>query len=141
MADEFADLLDQIRALSTQLASIITKTEFLARDIAALCDDRRRLQECADRLERELAEVKKQIAVIETAGSPAAMHAGVNIADLQKEVALLKLKADYAANVCESLGKSVSTLQEINWKLVGAVTAIAAIVSLATPWLVRLVFG
>jgi len=141
MVDEFADLLEQIRSLSTQLATIITKTEYLTRDIATLCDDRRRLQECADRLEHEVYDLKKQIAVIESAGSPTAMQSGVDIAELQKEVAILKLKADYAANVCESLGKSVSTLQELNWKIVGAVSVIAAIVSLATPWVVKLILG
>ena len=137
MGDEFTSLLEQIGDLTTQLATIISKSEYLTRDIASLCEDRKRI-------ESEVAEVKqKAAAVAAIAGEDAASRKQNrdDIVILKQQIAILETKADYAAKTCDGLAKTVSIIQEVNWKTVGFCAGASAAISLMMPWVIKLAFA
>jgi chromosome segregation ATPase len=135
--DEFTNLLDQIRELTIQLAAIVSKSEFLARDIESLCEDRKHI-------ESEIADIKQKLAAL---GADETTAAGIRkenrdrIAHLQQQVAILETKAEYAKNTCDGLVKTVAVIQEVNWKTVGFAAGVSFAISLMMPWGIKLVFG
>jgi chromosome segregation ATPase len=137
MPDEFGSLLEQIRELTAQLAMIISKSEYLARDIESLCEDRKRIEE-------DIAGIKEKLAGLgadETTASGIRKENRDKIAILQQQVAILETKAEYAKTTCDSLAKTVLIIQEVNWKTVGFAAGVSFAISLMMPWIIKLVFG
>jgi len=134
--DEFGDLLGQIQTLTTQLATLISKSEFVTRDITSLCEDRKHI-------EGEIAEIKEKLASLKTESGAASIIRKDNsdrIVYLQRQVAILETKADYAKTTCDGLVTQVSSISQITWKIIGFAAGVAFVVSLATPWIIKIIF-